>query len=264
VRIPLATGITAAYESRGDGPSLLLLHGAESSRRNFDVFVPVLGDGIRSITYDQRDTGDTTNGSSPYGFDELAADAAALIESLGIRPTHVLGTSFGGMLAQHLAISHPDLVTSLVLVSTTPGGALLEPELARLRERAVATASADTQARLAMTVDSALSADWQRSHPEAASELVAALTTRTPDQMARRAAAAFSHDTCDTLQSIKAPTLILQGTDDPIFPVSHARWMSQHIANCELVLLEGIRHGITFEARDHSARIVREFVLSNT
>src|SRR5258708_39360820 len=98
-----ANGPLIAFERNGEGPPLLLLHGAEADHSMFDAFARLLAEHFTVIAYDQRDSGATRNPPEPYGLGELADDAAALIAALGHPRAHVFGASLGGVIAQALA-----------------------------------------------------------------------------------------------------------------------------------------------------------------
>ena len=132
-----ANGTSIAFKRSGKGLPLLLLHGAEADHSMFDAFAPLLSDDFTVIAYDQRDSGDTKNPATPYGFEELADDAAALIAALGYSSANVFGTSFGGVIAQVLAARHGERIDRLVLSSTFRPGAPLpqvNPEFPRFAE----------------------------------------------------------------------------------------------------------------------------------
>src|SRR5688572_33321537 len=117
-------GVELACVDSGSGEPLVLMHGANADRNQFDVFRPLLGPGIRAIAYDQRDSPDSPSGSTPYTAEDHARDAACLIEALGFESAHVMGTSYGGIVAMTLAIQHPARVKSLVLGATAPSASL--------------------------------------------------------------------------------------------------------------------------------------------
>src|SRR5690348_11789639 len=109
-----------AYERAGEGPLLLLMHGAEANRQMFAALVPLLAPHFTVVAYDQRDCGDTEAPPHAATLADLADDAVALIRGLGHERAHVFGSSFGGRVAQALALLHPERVDRLVLASTWP------------------------------------------------------------------------------------------------------------------------------------------------
>jgi len=109
-----------AFECQGDGPPLLLMHGAEASRQMFAELVPHLSKHFTVIGYDQRDCGETEGPEHASTLADLADDARQFIAALGLTRAHVFGSSFGGRVAQALALLHPGVVDHLVLGSTWP------------------------------------------------------------------------------------------------------------------------------------------------
>lgn len=111
-----------------DAPPVLLINGIGASMDWWETdFCRALADGGRFVVrYDQRDTGRSTHyppGRPGYGTDDLVDDAAGVLDGLGLPAAHVVGISMGGMVAQLLALAHPERVSSLVLMSTSPGPA---------------------------------------------------------------------------------------------------------------------------------------------
>ena len=113
-----ANGTSISFKRSGEGPPLLLLHGAEADHSMFDAFGAALAPHFTVIAYDQRDSGGTRNPLVPYRLIELADDLAALIAALGLARAHVFGTSFGGAIAQVAAIRHAARIDRLVLAGS--------------------------------------------------------------------------------------------------------------------------------------------------
>ncbi|MFF8193116.1 alpha/beta fold hydrolase [Streptomyces bobili] len=113
-------GIRLAYERRGRGEPVLLIMGSGAAGHAWSMHqTPALNAaGYETITFDNRGIGGSDAPPGAYTLDELTADAAGLIEELGIGPCRVVGTSMGAMIAQELALGRPDLVRSAVLMST--------------------------------------------------------------------------------------------------------------------------------------------------
>lgn len=234
----------------GDGLPLVLVHGGESDRTQFAVLRRYLGAGLRVISYDQRDSGLTTNPPEPYGLADLADDFVDLLDALRLSTAHVLGTSFGGAIAQHVAVRHPERLRSLILVATTPsyelGSAAVDTLLSMShhdRRNAVADLFFTTGGRAGVRTPAGLT-----------------LTEHTPEQSRRRRNAARRHDIRDRLPTITAPTLIVHGTEDQLAPWAGAQLMKEQIPNAQLRSIAGGRHAIAVEFGDTIAYWVREFL----
>ena len=232
-----ANGTSISFKRSGNGSPLLLLHGAEADHSMFDAFVPLLSDDFTVIAYDQRDSGDTKNPGTPYGFEELADDAAALIAALSYPRMHVFGTSFGGAIAQVLAVRHGECVDRLVLSSTFRPGAQLpsiNPEFARFAElRSRLPDSIGEFAKFFFTPD------YLAKHPEALS--VFAGNKRTDEQKARRGAVIPRPISID-LGKITAPTLVLVGAEDRLIPPAYTLSLAREVANAKTATIPGVGH----------------------
>ncbi len=108
------------YESAGEGPSLVFIHGLGSSTRDWEKQVAFFSSRYRVVTFDCRGHGQSDKPRGPYSVPMFAEDAAGLIKSLGIAPAHIVGLSMGGMIAFQLAVSEPDLVKTMVIVNSGP------------------------------------------------------------------------------------------------------------------------------------------------
>jgi pimeloyl-ACP methyl ester carboxylesterase len=250
-----ANGTTIAYKRSGKGPPLLLLHGAEADHSMFDAFAPLLADDFTVIAYDQRDSGGTRNPASPYGFEELADDAAALITALGYARANVFGTSFGGVIAQVLASNHPERIDRLVLSSTFRPGAPLPsinpefPKFAELRSRL--PGSAPEFAEFFFT------RDYLAAHPEASS--IFGGNKRTDEQKARRGTVIPRPISVD-LGRITATTLVVVGAEDRLIPPAHTLSLAKDIANATTVTIPDVGHVATRQNPAAVAAAVKNFL----
>jgi pimeloyl-ACP methyl ester carboxylesterase len=255
-----ANGVELCAESFGDSadPPILLVMGIGASMLWWEEgFCRMLADGGRFvIRYDHRDTGRSVTyepGRPGYRGDDLVADAAGVIDAYEIPAAHVVGLSAGGALAQLLALDFPGRVRSLALVSTS---------LAVPSDRALPPPTAEF-GRFVTTVE----VDW--SDPESVIEYlveyrrVLAGEERPFDEAAFRALArqdigrasdfraAQNHDLLhdegrsrEPLSSISAPTLVIHGTADPMFPIGHGEALAEEIPDARLLRLEGAGHGV--------------------
>ena len=250
-----ANGIQIAFRRTGKGPPLVLLHGAEADHSMFDAFVPLLADDFTVIAYDQRDSGETKNPPAPYGFEELADDAAALIKALGYQRAHVFGTSFGGVIAQVLAARHGERIDRLVLSSTfRPGAPLpsINPEFPRFAE--LRSRLPDSIAEFAKFF---FTPDYLAEHPEALS--VFAGGKRTEDQKARRGAVIPRPISIDP-GKITAPTLVVTGAEDRLIPPAHTLSLARDIAGARTVTIPNVGHVATRQNPAAVAAPVKAFL----
>jgi pimeloyl-ACP methyl ester carboxylesterase len=253
-----ANGTSIAFKRSGEGPPLILLHGAEADHSMFDAFGALLSRHFTVIAYDQRDSGATRNPPSPYGLGELADDAGALIAALGHKQAHVFGTSLGGVIAQVLAARHPARIDRLVLSSTFRVGAPLMsinpegfPKFAELRSRLP-----DTIREFA---EYFFPRDTIASHPEVLQIFTG--NTRDAEQRQRRAAILAKPAEIE-LGAITAQTLVLVGGEDRLIPPAHTLSLAHEIAGAQTVTIAGVGHVGTIQDPAAVAREVSAFLLA--
>ncbi|MFC7542469.1 alpha/beta fold hydrolase [Siccirubricoccus deserti] len=180
---PIGGGVEIAYAVTGEGPPLVLMHGAEADHTQYAALTSHLAGRFTYIAYDQRDSGQTRNPEAPYGIEALADDAAALIAALGHQRAHVFGSSLGSVIAQALAVRHPGRVDRLVLSAAIRIG----KSIAEINPEAAATLG---RLRADPAANAARIAGWfypeahLAAHPELARRFGGG--TRTPAQRARR------------------------------------------------------------------------------
>ncbi|MGQ2995117.1 alpha/beta fold hydrolase [Variovorax sp.] len=248
--------VRTAFEVAGEGPPLLMLHGAEGSRRQFARILPALSDRYTVIRYDQRDCGDTSGPERAPTLIDLADDAMRLLEALGHASAFVFGTSFGGRVAQAFAVRHAKAVRRLVLASTWPlpvslaqANAEVAREIAVLR--AQLPASAEQLAALFFP------APFLAEHPAFRAHFAAA-----PARSARsdRRAAVVGDLPALALSDIDRPTLLVAGELDRVVPAALTLSLAQHIRDTRSVLLPGVGHLGTAQAPEALALHLREFL----
>lgn len=259
-RMVRANGVQLCTESFGDpaDPPVLLLMGMGGSMLWWeDGFCRMLADGGRFvIRYDHRDTGRSVTyppGRPGYTGADLVADAAGVLDAYRIRAAHIVGVSAGGALAQLLAVGYPNRVRTLVLISTspaTPGDRGLPPpaeEFTRLvTTRELDWTNADSVVEYLVDYSRVLAGGQRRFDHAAARELVRRDVERAHDYAARR-----NHDALPggeqphgPLSAVTAPTLVIHGTADPMFPLRHRQALAEEIPGARLLPLEGAGHGL--------------------
>lgn len=251
-----AKGVELCVQTFGDpeNPAILLIGGAASSMDWWeDEFCERLASGPRFvIRYDLRDTGQSVSyqpGAPQYGGPDLVADAVGVLDALRVARAHVVGISMGGGIAQHLALAYADRVASLTLISTTPGGPGLPPmsdELkARFEEPTHAPDWSDRQAVVDYIVEDLRPYAGTLPFDE---EAMRALAGRIVDRTINIESTMTNHWMLDggeplpRLAEITAPTLVLHGTEDPLFPYGHAEALAAAIPGARLLPLAGVGH----------------------
>lgn len=252
----LAGGVRIAFDRQGDGPPLLLMHGAEASRLMFAALMPLLAPHFTVITYDQRDCGDTDGPEAGSTLADLADDARQLIDALGLGRAHVFGSSFGGRVAQALALRHPQAVGRLVLGSTWPLPESYEalcpdaPRLAALRRHLP-----DTAEELATWF---FPEDFLRQRPE----LRRVFANARPESARSARRAATVQTTLDgDVGTITAPTMLLAGELDRVVPPGVTLSMATRIQGALAVQLPGVGHATALQAPALLARHLVGFLL---
>lgn len=254
-----ANGVELCVQTFGDpaAPALLLIGGAASAMDWWeDELCARLARGPRHvIRYDLRDTGQSTSyeaGAPGYGGPDLLADIPALLDALGIAGAHLAGISMGGAMAQQVALGQPERVRTLTLLSTTPAGSEtldLPPASAALQATFTDPGPTPDWTDRAAVIDYIVmqQGPYQGSvTPDEADlrALVATIVDRTRDM----AASLTNHWIIDAAEATRAlgdlrtPTLVLHGTEDPLFPYPHGEALARLIPGAHLVPLHGVGH----------------------
>jgi pimeloyl-ACP methyl ester carboxylesterase len=256
-----ANGVDLCVQTFGDpaSPALLLIGGSESSMDWWDdAFCERLAAGSRFvIRYDLRDTGQSVTyepGAPEYTGADLAADVVGLLDALEIENAHLVGISMGGGLAQHVALAHPARVASLTLISTSPAAGRAQRNLPPSSEKLQAffkePPALPDWANRAAVIDYIVAGlrPFQGSFPfeeEASRALVARIVDRTlniESSMTNHSLLDEGEPVHGRLDEIEAPTLVLHGTEDPLFPYGHAEALAAEIPGARLLPLEGMGH----------------------
>ncbi len=251
------TVCTEALGEPGD-PAILLVMGMGASMIWWeDGFCRRLADGRRFVLrYDHRDTGRSRTyepGHPGYTVGDLVADAVGVLETRGLPAAHIVGMSMGGGLAQLLALDFPDRVLSLTLISTSPAVPrerdlpACEPSLARFLAT-VQVDWADTTSLVEYLVDY-WRVLWGKDRSFDAAHirgLVERDVERARDPASAQNHALLADESREraSLSSITAPTLVIHGTADPLFPLAHGEALTGEIPAARLLALEGAGHAI--------------------
>ena len=242
-----------AWESRGDGPPLLLIHGLGYARWGWEPVADDLARSFRVLLFDNRGIGESDAPPGPYTVAELAGDALQVLDEAGVERAHVVGTSLGGMVAQELALSHPERVDRLVLACTTPGG----PQAFPMPQRTVDLMLA--QATLREYVENAL---VPAVRPDLVERILAhrERTAQGFEAWAAQAAAGAGFDAFARLGSLAAPTLVQHGDGDVVVDPRNGALLAELIPDARLELYPGGGHLFFWQEPERFVRELEEFL----
>jgi pimeloyl-ACP methyl ester carboxylesterase len=269
-----ANGIRIEYETFGDRrqPALLLIMGlgAQMIFWDDDFCREIASRGFHVIRFDNRDCGLSTHFpekgvpdvpqavatslsggtvESPYSLSDMAADAVALLEGLGIARAHVVGASMGGMIAQLIAVDHPARVLSLTSIMSTTGN----PELPQAKPEALSVLLTPTPSDRAQFLDHMVQSFRTIGSPGFELDEVAFRDrigrafdrSYDPGGVARQLVAALADgNRKPRLRSVRAPTVVIHGKQDPLVPVEAGIDTADGIPGARLVVIDGMGHDL--------------------
>ena len=257
--MPFATAADGArlyFEVLGSGEPLLLISGQSNDHHGWKYVLGDFSARYQVIVYDHRGTGSSDKPEAPaYSTRGFAADAIAILDHLQLQRAHAYGISMGGRVCQWLGIDYPQRIGGLIMGCSTPGNA---HGVRRPPHVDAAMKIADPQRMLDLLV----SAPWARLNQEFLVELAAAAMRHPMPAFARKMhyRASEAHDAWDLLHTIRAPTLLLHGSEDQVNLPVNSRLLAQRIPGAQLQILEGARHGYLWEFRGQASRMVLEFL----
>ena len=251
-----------AWERMGAGEPLLLIHGLGYARWGWEPVLPGLAERFSVVLFDNRGIGESDGPPGPYTAAEMASDAIRVLDEAGIARAHVVGTSLGGMVAQELAVAHPERVERLVLACTTPGGPKAHPmpqvTLALMAE----AATLEPAVALRRFVENALAPATVPAHPELVDQIMAhrLATAQDPVAWAAQAAAGATFDAYDRLGALIAPTLVQHGHEDVVVDPRNADLLVALLPNARLERFPGTGHLFFWEAPERFVSSVSAFL----
>jgi 3-oxoadipate enol-lactonase len=253
------------YEQAGSGEPLLMIQGMSGTHVSWgEPFLAPLRESFDVIAFDNRGIGLSAPIDGAFTIVEMAEDAAGLLDELGIESAHVVGISMGGMIAQDLALAHPDRLRSLTLGCTYcggPGSRLMPQENVEILAAGMMSGDRDKAIRASWEVN--LSPGFRAGESgyaafhEMATSLPAAKRT-----IELQAQAIFGHDTSARLGEISTPTLIVHGTEDGVLPYPNGELIASLMPAARLETLEGVGHMFWWEQPERSAALIREHALA--
>lgn len=257
--------IDIAYKKFGQGDPLLFIPGFSAT---MDIWDPILLDKLSSnhtiILFDNRGIGKTTVGNKTWSIEQFANDTAGLIDALGIKkPVDILGLSWGGYVAQELALTNPQKVNKLILYGTDCGGkaTILSPQITPEIGRSVESGNASADTFVSMFFPK----EWIKENGVYVQKIFSAMTpsflSTSKENIQHQAQTTYNwKGACDRLSNINKPTLIITGTDDMVRPPANSLLLAQKIPGAWLVQIKGGGHGVMWQYPEKVIRILETFL----
>src|SRR5687768_16470456 len=248
-------GVRLYHELHGSelAPPMILLEGMGGDIPGWRRNIPVLARELRVIAYDFRGNGNSDEPPGPAPMATFVDDTLAVLNEVGVDRAHVYGQSFGGMVAQELALTHPDRVRTLILGCTHAG------------PRHVVR-STGWKVPKGEPWRSMYSPGFPDRHPEHVAEdlRIGAAQPKHPEGGRRQWEAMQGFDSLERLPGLRVPTLVLQGTADLAVSPENAKLLAERIPGAELVLLEGAGHLYHSERATEADEAVLDFIRRHT
>lgn len=255
-------GLSIAYEQTGTGPALVLLHGFTQDSRVWEPQLESLSDALTVIAWDAPGAGQSVDPPEPFEIGDWADCLAGLLDIAEIRQAHVLGLSWGGLVAQEFYWCHPTRVLTLILADTYAGwkGSLPEP----IPEQRLAACLRDSTLPADEFVSAYLPGMFSDSpNQKAREELASIMAGFHPVGFRLMATALAQADTRDLIRKIRVPTLLIWGDADKRSPTSIAYQLRDAIPGSKLAVIKGAGHVSNLENPSQFNEIVRDFILGD-
>ena len=243
-----ANGIEINYEVQGEGPWLTLSHSVACNVAMWDEQMPALTERFRVLRFDTRGHGASGAPPGPYTLEQMADDLHGLYSALGVRETHFVGLSMGGMIGQVYALKYPGVFQSMVLADTT---ARRPPDAAAMWGERMRVAQAQgMDALVEGTLARWFTEPFRTAQPEVMARFGDYIRNTPVAGFCGCGAAIASIDLLDRLKEIDCPALVMVGDQDHGTPPAMARQIQQHLRAAELAILPYAAHISNVEQAD--------------
>jgi pimeloyl-ACP methyl ester carboxylesterase len=260
-----ASGTELYYERAGEGEPMLLIQGMSATRMAWGrPFLDALDHSFDCIVFDNRGMGDSGHAELPFTIADLAADTVGLLDALEIETAHVVGISMGGMIAQELALAHPERIRTLTIGASYcggPKGTLMAPEDLQMLGTAYASGEREQVFRAMWEINLSPGFRAEDSRFAAFAEMGSALPAPQPVVL-QQMRACGAHDAHEHLSQISLPTLVIHGDVDRLLGYDNGREIAALIPDARLETLEGVGHMFWWEQPERSAELIREHSLT--
>jgi len=259
-----ASGAELHYLRAGEGEPLLLIQGMSATHLTWGrPFLDELERSFDCVVFDNRGMGLSGPAQMPFTIADMAVDTLGLLDALELETAHVVGISMGGMIAQELALAHPERIRTLTLGATYcggPEGTLMAPEDLQMLGAAMASGDRDQVFRAMWEINLSPGFRADDSRFATFAEMGSALPAPR-EVILQQMRACGAHDTSERLGGIELPTLVVHGDVDRLLGPGNGRLIASLVPGARLEMLAGIGHMFWWEQPQRSAELIREHAL---
>jgi len=256
--------VELAWYSAGEGErAILLVMGLGGRAADWGrQFVSELARRHRVLSFDNRGTGASSKPRVAWSMRDMAEDAVRVLDASDVQQAHVIGVSMGGVIAQLLALTYPDRVDHLVLLSTYPGGQKMDPPAPEAREVFVFPTGVPRDEIVRDRMRRITAPGFAAAHPAVIEELVElAIAQPTPARtFGAQLQAILDSPLAERIGEISSPALILHGDSDPLIPIGNGRAIHARMPQARFHVLAGCGHLAMWETPDELARVILDFL----
>jgi 3-oxoadipate enol-lactonase len=258
-----AGDLNLEYYDEGSGPPLVMIMGLGGQASSWgESLLERLQKHFRTIRFSNRGTGASDKPSGGYTIRQMADDATALMETIGLEQAHVFGISMGGMIAQELVLNHPERVQGLVLGCTTCGPAHSVPVPAQTLAQFGQIMQLPMEERIEHFWGITVIPEFKEERADFLNRIIElGMANPTPmETFGLQFGAIQAMDTYDRLPQIESPTLIMHGDQDILVPVENAEILHQRIPGSRVRIVQRTGHCFFWENPDDVVEELVEFL----
>jgi pimeloyl-ACP methyl ester carboxylesterase len=258
-------GHELSYRRAGAGEPIVLIQGMSATHMAWGrPFLELMEASFDCVIFDNRGMGESGRAELPFTTRDLAEDVIGLMDGLDLDSAHVLGISMGGMIAQELALDHPERIRTLTIGASFcggPDGTLMARSDLELLGAAYASGDREQVLRAMWEINLSPRFRSDDSRFAAFRDMAGALPAPRPVVMQQMQACA-SHDTSNRLGGLSLPTLVIHGTADRLLNAGNGRQIASLVPGARLELMDDVGHLFWWEEPERSAELIREHALA--
>lgn len=253
------------YEVHGEGDPLLCIHGLSVDTLGWALQMAPWSEGRQLVIFDNRDVGRSSRADGDYAIADMAADALALADHLGLESFDLLGLSMGGTIAQELTLAAPERVRTLTLcVTFGGGGAWAHAQADQWSQRAMTLSREQRIDELMLLCFSEPFFEQQEQVAFLRQAMLANPNPQEAEAFGRQLRATSRHEARDRLGTLDLPVHVIGAEHDLLVPVWKSRELAELIPGARLTVLDGAPHGVNIERAAEFNAAVLDFLAART